>query len=428
MVAEAGIVLIVILVALLISSTPIAVAMGLTSLAYVFLFTPLPLEQIPEKFITALNSFPLMAIPFFVLTANLMTKGGLGRRLIEATNALVGGLRGGLAVSMVVTCVFFASISGSSPATVVAVGSLMIPAMIRHGYGKDFTVGLVATSGSLGILIPPSITFVVYGIITGQSISSLFLAGVIPGLLAAAAMIVLAVVVSIIRKYGAVDRLKMMPWRERLKAVRAAVLALGLPVLILGGIYAGIFSPTESAIVAAMYSAIVSLVIYRDISFKSLPNILLSSAKTSAMIMFIVAAGTLFSFVLTLERIPTTIANNVLGGEMSPFLFLLVVNLLLLVAGLFMETTSAMLILVPILFPIAIGLGIDPIHFGVIVVLNLEIGMMTPPLGLNLFVASGLTGMSVLRVAKAALPSVGVMLVILAIVTFVPQISLLLVN
>ncbi|QEE62318.1 TRAP transporter large permease [Salinibacterium sp. dk2585] len=423
---EASIILLVVFIGLLVSSTPIAVALGFASLIYLFLFTPIPLEQLPDKFINSLNMFPLMAIPFFVLAANLMTKGGLGVRLVNAANAVVGGMRGGLAISMIVTCVFFASISGSSPATVVAVGALMIPAMLRNGYGKDFTVGLAATSGSLGILLPPSITFVVYGIITGQSIGSLFLAGIVPGLIAAAGLIILALVVSRVRKFGAAEELRTMTFSDRMRAIRSAALAAGLPVVILGGIYTGVFSPTESAIVAVMYAAIVSLLIYRDITLKDLPGILLSSAKTSAMIMFIIAAGTVFSFVLTLERIPSDLAKSVLSSDISPFVFLLIVNVLLLAVGLFMETTSAMLILVPILFPIAMQLGIDPIHFGVIVVLNLEIGMMTPPLGLNLFVASGLTGMNILRVAKAALPSVAVLLVTLALVTFVPQLSLML--
>lgn len=425
---EVSIVLMAVFLGLLVSSTPIAVALGFASLVYLFLFTPIPLEQFPDKFINSLNVFPLMAIPFFVLAANLMTKGGLGLRLVNAANAVVGGMRGGLAISMIVTCVFFASISGSSPATVVAVGSLMIPAMLRNGYGKDFTVGLAATSGSLGILLPPSITFVVYGIITGQSIGSLFVAGIVPGLIAAVGLIVLALVISRVRKFGAVEELRNLTFKDRLRAFRSAALALGLPVVILGGIYTGLFSPTESAIVAVMYAALVSLLIYRDIKLKDLPGIVLSSAKTSAMIMLIIAAGTVFSFVLTLERIPSDLAKSVLSSDITPFVFLLIVNILLLAVGLFMETTSAMLILVPILFPIAMQLGIDPIHFGVIVVLNLEIGMMTPPLGLNLFVASGLTGMNVLRVAKAALPSVGVLLITLVLVTYVPQISLLLLS
>lgn len=423
---EPGVILIAILFTLLVSSTPIAVALGFTSLIYLSLFSPLPLTQFAEKFVNSLNVFPLMAIPFFVLAAKLMTEGGLGGRLVNAAKALVGGTRGGLATSTILTCVVFAAISGSSPATVVAVGALMIPAMLRNGYGKNFAVGLVTTSGSLGILLPPSITFVVYGIITGQSIGALFVAGIVPGLIAAAGLIVLAVIISRVRKFGGAEEARGMTFKGRLRAFRSATLALGLPVVIIGGIYSGAFTPTESAIVAVMYAAVVSLVIYRDIKLRDLPRIALASAKTSAMIMFIVASGTVFSFALTLERIPSNIAQSVLSSDITPFVFLLTVNILLLVAGAFMETTSAMLILVPILFPIAMQLGIDPIHFGVIIVLNLEIGMMTPPLGLNLFVASGLTGMNVLRVAKAALPSVGVLMLTLILVTYVPQVSLVL--
>ncbi|GEP25895.1 MULTISPECIES: TRAP transporter large permease [Cryobacterium] len=415
--------LLVILFALLLTSAPIAVAMGLTSFIYFYFFTAIPLTQVPERLFNALNAFPLMAIPFFIVAANLMSRGGISKRLIAASNALVGQFRGGLAMTAVLACMFFAAISGSSPATVVAVGTLIIPAMIKSGYGKDFSTGLVTTSGSLGILIPPSIPLIVYGISTEQSIGDLFVAGIGPGIMAGIGLLILAVVISRRRKYGmGLNAIRMSKY-ERFTALRDASLSLFLPIFVLGGIYTGIFTPTEAAAMAVFYALIVSIFVYKEIKLKDLPSILMASARTSSMVMFIVASGILFSFVLTAERIPGQVSEALLASELTPVMFLIMVNVLLLVVGMFMETSSAILILAPVLLPVAMELGVDPIHFGIIMVLNLEIGMMTPPLGLNLFVASGLTGMNILRVAKAAMPSVGVLLIALVIVTFVPQLS-----
>nr|WP_276512173.1 TRAP transporter large permease [Cryobacterium roopkundense] len=409
--------------ALLLTSAPIAVAMGLTSFIYFYFFTAIPLTQVPERLFNALNAFPLMAIPFFIVAANLMSRGGISKRLIAASNALVGQFRGGLAMTAVLACMFFAAISGSSPATVVAVGTLIIPAMIKSGYGKDFSTGLVTTSGSLGILIPPSIPLIVYGISTEQSIGDLFVAGIGPGIMAGIGLLILAVVVSRRKKYGmGLNAIRMSKY-ERFTALRDASLSLFLPIFVLGGIYTGIFTPTEAAAMAVFYALIVSIFVYKEIKLKDMPSILMASARTSSMVMFIVASGILFSFVLTAERIPGQVSEALLASELTPVMFLIMVNVLLLVVGMFMETSSAILILAPVLLPVAMELGVDPIHFGIIMVLNLEIGMMTPPLGLNLFVASGLTGMNILRVAKACLPSVGVLLIALVIVTFVPQLS-----
>lgn len=415
--------LLILLFALLLTSAPIAVAMGLTSFVYFFFFTSIPLTQVPERLFNSLNAFPLMAIPFFIVAANLMSRGGISKRLIAASNALVGQFRGGLAMTAVLACMFFAAISGSSPATVVAVGTLVIPAMIKSGYGKDFSTGLVTTSGSLGILIPPSIPLIVYGISTEQSIGDLFVAGIGPGIMAGIGLLILAVVVSRRRKYGlGLNAIRLSKY-ERFTALRDASLSLFLPIFVLGGIYTGLFTPTEAAAMAVFYALIVSVFVYKEIKLKDLPSILMGSARTSSMVMFIVASGILFSFVLTAERIPGQVSEALLASELTPVMFLIMVNVLLLVVGMFMETSSAILILAPVLLPVAMELGVDPIHFGIIMVLNLEIGMMTPPLGLNLFVASGLTGMNILRVAKAALPSVGILLVALVIVTFVPQLS-----
>lgn len=415
--------LLVILFLLLFTSTPIAMALGLTSFVYLYWFTTIPLTQVVERLFNALNSFPLMAIPFFILAANIMTRGGISRRLTEFGNALVGQYRGGMAMTAVLACMFFAAVSGSSPATVIAVGTLMIPAMIRHGYSKQFSTGLIATSGSLGILIPPSIPLIVYGIATEQSIGDLFLAGIVPGVVAGLMLLGMAVWVSRRNNFGEHDGQKM-PRGTRRRALRDAILALLLPVIVLGGIYGGIFTPTEAAAAAVAYSFVVAIFIYRELSIKDLGKVLLSSAKTSAMIMFIIANGILFTFVLAVERIPGQITEGIAGMDLAPWQFLLIVNLVLLLVGCFMETSSAILILAPILLPIALEMGVDPIHLGVIIVMNLEIGMITPPLGLNLFVASGLSGMSVLQVAKAAIPSAVVLLFALALVTYLPFLSL----
>ncbi|MGA9746702.1 MAG: TRAP transporter large permease subunit [Nocardioides sp.] len=418
--SEATIALVVMLFALLFSSAPIAVALGLTTFAYFFYFTTIPLTQVPETLFNALNTFPLMAIPFFVLAATLMSRGGISERLTKVGIAAVGGFRGGLAMTAVLSCVFFAAISGSSPATVVAVGTLLIPAMVRNGYSRDFSTGIVATSGSLGILIPPSIPLIVFGIATEQSIGDLFIAGVVPGLFAGLLLLAMVVVVSRRRGYGSGENAFVMDRQEKLRAFRDAGLSLLLPLFVLGGIYGGIFTPTEAAAMAVFYALVVSLFVYREITVKDLGSILLASARTSAMVMFIIANGILFSFVLTSERVPNDITDALLGLDLAPWSFLAMVTILLLIAGCFMETSSAILIIAPILFPIAMELGIDPIHLGIIVVMNLEIGMITPPLGLNLFVASGLSGLSVLRVARSALPSAAVLLFALLVVTYVP--------
>jgi C4-dicarboxylate transporter DctM subunit len=426
--SEAAIVLFVLLFLLLFSSTPIAVALGLATFAYFFYYTTIPLTQVPETLFNALNTFPLMAIPLFVLAATIMSRGGISDRLTKAGIALVGQFRGGLAMTAVLSCVFFAAISGSSPATVVAVGTLMIPAMINSGYGRDFSTGLIATSGSLGILIPPSIPLIVYGIATEQSIGDLFIAGILPGLLAGAMLLLMVVVVSRRRQYGTGEHAISMTRTEKVQAIRDSALSLLLPLLVLGGIYGGIFTPTEAAAMAVFYALLISFLVYRQIPVTELGSILLVSARTSAMIMFIIANGILFSFVLTSERIPDEVTSALVGMNLEPWSFLLMVTVILLLAGCFMETSSAILIIAPILLPIAMELGVDPIHLGVIMVMNLEIGMITPPLGLNLFVASGLSKMSVLRVAKAAIPSALVLLAALLLVTYIPQISLALVE
>ncbi|MGE9809394.1 MULTISPECIES: TRAP transporter large permease [unclassified Janibacter] len=420
---EATIVLVVVLFGLLVSSAPIAIALGLSALFYFYYFTTTPLTQVPERLFNSLNTFPLMAIPFFVLAANIMARGGISERLTTAGNALVGHYRGGLGMTAVLSCMFFAAISGSSPATVVAVGTLLIPAMVRSGYPKEFSTGLIASSGSLGILIPPSIPLIVYGIATEQSIGDLFVAGILPGIMAGAMLLAAVVWLSRRNGYGLKGGVAMSR-AAKVKALRDALLSLMLPVIVLGGIYGGIFTPTEAAAVAAVYALLVAVFIYRELDLAGLMRVILGSAKTSAMIMFIIANGILFTFVLTSERIPNQVSEAMIDMNLNKWTFLLLVNIILLIVGCFMETSSAILILAPIFMPIGVALGVDPIHLGVIMIMNLEIGMVTPPFGLNLFVASGLSGLSVVKVAKAAMPTAGVLLLGLALVTYLPFISL----
>jgi C4-dicarboxylate transporter DctM subunit len=417
-----SIILFVVLFLLILTSTPIAVALGLTTLFYLFYFTRLPMTQVSDTLYNALNSFPLMAIPFFILAANLMTHGGISRRLVEAANAIVGNFRGGLGMTAVLACTFFAAISGSSAATVVAVGTLLIPGMIKAGYDRKFSTGLIATSGGLGILIPPSVPLIVYGIVTETSIGDLFLAGIMPGLLTGVLLLTLVVVLSRRRNLGA-EALPMSA-RERIRAVRDAILGILLPILVLGGIYGGIFTPTEAAAAAVLYAFLVSMFVYREIGFGDLIRIVLRSARMSAMVMFIIANAILFTFVLSLERIPAKVAEIFIALDLSTWVFLLMINVLFLIVGMFMDSIGAILILAPILFPIAVDLGVHPVHFGIIFIMNFEIGAITPPLGINLFVASGISRLSAMQVARAAVPWACVLLLALLLVTYIPSIAL----
>ncbi|HSC01208.1 MAG TPA: TRAP transporter large permease, partial [Burkholderiaceae bacterium] len=369
--------------------------------------------------------YTLLSIPFFILGGTFMTTGGVAKRMIRFANACIGHLRGGLAMASVMACMLFAAVSGSSPATVVAVGSIVIAGMVRTGYPMPFAAGVICNAGTLGILIPPSIVMVVYGAATETSVGKLFMAGVIPGILLG---LMLMVAIYVRARAIKLQTQQRAPLSEVLRSGRDSLWGLLLIVIILGGIYGGVFTPTEAAAVAAVYAFVIAVFVYRDIGMKDVPRVLRDAAKVTVMLMFIVANALLFAHVLTTERIPQQIAEAIVGSGMTAWQFLLVVNLLLLIAGMFMEPTGIILILAPILFPIATRLGIDPVHLGIIMTVNLEIGMVTPPVGLNLFVTTGITGMSIMQVARAALPWTAVLLVFLAIVTYVPSISLVLPN
>ena len=400
---------------------PVAISLGLSSLLTIFFFSQDSLASMSIKLFETSEHYTLMAIPFFVLAGNLMSTGGVAKRMVRFAIAAVGHLRGGLAIASVLACMLFAAVSGSSPATVVAIGSIVIAGMLKNGYTKEFAAGVICNAGTLGILIPPSIVMVVYAAVTEVSVGRMFMAGVIPGILLG--LMLMAAV------WWRAGKLQLTPppkatMGEVFSALVDSFWGLALLVIIMGGIYGGIFTPTEAAAVSAVYALFIAIFIYKDLTFKDLPMVFLESSKTTVMLMFIVANALLFAHVLTTERIPQSIAESIVQIGMEPWMFLLVVNVLLLIAGNFMEPTGIILILAPILFPIATQLGIDPIHLGIIMVVNMEIGMVTPPVGLNLFVTSGVTGMNLMQVTRAAVPWLSVLLVFLLLVTYIPEISL----
>ena len=416
-------VLFILLFVLMLIGMPVAVALGLSSLVTILFFSQDSLASLSLKLFETSEHFTLLAIPFFILGGSFMTTGGVAKRMIRFANACIGHLNGGLAMASVLACMLFAAVSGSSPATVVAVGSIVIAGMVKAGYPQGFAAGVICNAGTLGILIPPSIVMVVYGAATETSVGKLFMAGVIPGIVLGLMLMVAIYVRARMLKLPRQPRATM---GEVLRSGRDSMWGLLLIVIILGGIYGGIFTPTEAAAVAAVYAFLIAVFVYRDIGMGHVPGVLLEAGKVTVMLMFIVANALLFAHVLTSERIPQQIAEMIIGWGMAPWQFLVVVNLLLLVAGMFMEPTGIILILAPILFPIATQLGIDPVHLGIIMVVNLEIGMVTPPIGLNLFVTAGITNMSIMQVARAALPWTLVLLVFLVIVTYVPQLALFL--
>jgi len=412
--------LITALFAFLLMGVPIAISLGLSSVLTVLLFTPTSLASIALKFFATTEHYTLTAMPFFILASAYMTSGGMARRLIDFATAAVGHVPGGLAVGSVFACTLFAAISGSSPATVAAIGSIVIVGMVRTGYTPAFAVGVVCCAGTLGILIPPSIPLIAYAATTESSVGRLFLAGFFPGILLSA--ILMLAVYGYARWLG-LPRLPKASWRERMIAARKSFWGILLIGVIMGGIYGGAFTPTEAAAVSAVYAFVVATWIYKDCPLRDSPKILLEAGKVTVMLLFIVANAFLFAHVLTSERIPEMLATKLISAQMEPWVFLIILNIMLLVGGIFMEPVALILILSPVIFPVAMQLGIDPIHLGIIFVVNMEIGMVTPPVGLNLFVAAGITGMKIMTVARAVLPWIAVLLAFLMLVTYVPWIS-----
>lgn len=400
---------------------PVAISLGLAGSTTIMLFSQDSVRSLAIKLFETSEHYTLLAIPFFLLAGSFMTTGGVARRLIDFANSCVGHIRGGLAIGSVLACMLFAALSGSSPATVAAVGSIAIAGMVRSGYPQAFAAGIVTNAGTLGILIPPSVVMVVYSAATETSLGKLFMAGVVPGLLLGVSLMVVIYIIAVKRNLPAMPRATFKEW---LGTARRAIWGLLLIFIILGGIYSGMFTPTEAAAVAAIYSAFIALFVYKDMKISEAPAVILESAKLSIMLMFIIANAMLFAHVLTTEQIPQQITAWVIESGFQPWMFLLVVNIVLLIAGAFMEPSAIILILAPILFPIAMELGIDPIHLGVIMVVNMEIGLITPPVGLNLFVTSAVTKMPIHAVIRAAMPWLSILLVFLVLITYVPFISL----
>ena len=415
-----GVVIFGLLCILMITGMPISIALGLTVLTFLFTMTQVPLESVALKLFTGIEKFEIMAIPFFILAGNFLTHGGVAKRMIRFATAIVGHWHGGLALGGVLACALFAAVSGSSPATVVAIGSILLPAMVKQGYPKKFGVGVIGTSGALGILIPPSIVMVIYAVSTNTSIGRLFIAGIIPGILLAALLMFVTWIVAKKRNY---PRMPKASFKEMIVAFRESFWGLFLIVVVIGGIYAGLFTPTEAAAMSAMYAFFVSVFVYKDLTLKQVPKVLLDSANLSAMILYIITNAVLFSFLLTSEQIPQDLSAWINAMGLSPWMFLVVVNILLLVAGNFMEPSSILLITAPLLFPVAMKLGIDPIHLGIIMTVNMEIGMITPPVGLNLYVASGISGLGLTDTTKACAPWILVMILYLLVITYIPIIS-----
>ena len=423
------------LVTLMLTGMPISIALGLTVLDIMFTLTDVDPQTVALKLFTGIEKFEIMAIPFFILAGNFLTHGGVARRMINFATAMIGHWHGGLGLAGVMACALFAAVSGSSPATVVAIGSIILPAMVKQGFPPRFGAGVITTSGALGILIPPSIVMVMYAVATagivvqgpnGQNVSSasvgqLFIAGVVPGLM-------LATMLGLTTWYRAwkndYPRMPRAGWGERIRALIDSFWGLFLIVLVLGGIYTGMFTPTEAAAMSAVYAFFIAVFVYKDIGLKDVPKILLDSASMSAMLLYIITNAVLFSFLMTSEQIPQQMANWMIGMGLGWIGFLLLVNILLLLAGNVMEPSSIVLIMAPILFPVAAKLGIDPVHFGILIVVNMEVGMCHPPVGLNLYVASGITRMGITELTVAVWPWLLTMLVFLVLVTYVPDISL----
>jgi C4-dicarboxylate transporter DctM subunit len=413
------------LLALMLTGMPISISLGLTVLTFLFTMTTVPIESVALKLFTGIEKFEIMAIPFFILAGNFLTHGGVARRMINFATSMVGHWHGGLALAGVLACALFAAVSGSSPATVVAIGSIILPAMVKQGFPNRFGAGVITTSGALGILIPPSIVMVMYSVTTNTSVGKLFMAGVIPGIMLA---FLLGLTTWVLAKKRGYPRMPKATWGERAVAFRKSVWGLLLILIVMGGIYTGMFTPTEAAAMAAVYAFFIAVFVYKDLKLRQVGKVLLDSASMSAMLLYIITNAILFSFLMTSENIPQEMAAWLTAQGLGKITFLLVVNVILLVAGNFMEPSSIVLIMAPILFPVAVALGIDPVHFGILIVVNMEVGMCHPPVGLNLYVASGITKMGISELTVAVMPWLLTMLGFLVLVTYVPAISLWLPN
>jgi C4-dicarboxylate transporter, DctM subunit len=411
--------------ACLLLAMPIATAMGVSSIV-AMLVAGMPVTFLVQVMFESLNSFPLVAIPLFILAGGIMERGGLSQRIVDIFMPLIGRTYGGLAIVTVLACMFFAAISGSGPPTVAAIGSIMIPAMVRQGYSPSFAGGVTASGGTLGILIPPSVPMIIYGVSSETSIPRLFAAGVVPGLMVGALLIGMAYVLARQRGYRSLDSGRDLG--AFVQALRRGVWALLAPIIILGGIYTSVFTPTESAVVAVVYGLFVSTVVYREMDFSKLKETFIFSATISGSVLVIIAAATVFGQILTLQNIPQDLGKWIASLSDNKYVILFVIIAALIFIGMWMDTIAQIILLTPVLVPVVRNLGVDPVHFGIIFVLCCEIGFLTPPLGVNLFVAMRLTGVSLESLSKSALPYVGVLIVSVVLIVFFPQLALWLPN
>jgi C4-dicarboxylate transporter DctM subunit len=420
-----ALIIFVLLFALMLTGMPISISLGLTVLTFLFTMTHVPIESVALKLFTGIENFEIMAIPFFLLAGTFLTHGGVAKRMIRFATTMVGHWHGGIGLAGVIGCALFASVCGSSVATVAAIGSVVLPEMVKQGFPRKFGAGVIATSGALGILMLPSVIKVLYAVSTSTSIGALFIAGLIPGIILTG---MLCLTTWNIARKNNYPRLPKASWRERWDAFRECAWGLFLVVIVIGGIFSGIFTATEAAAMSAVYAFVISIFVYKDMTMKGVPKVLLDSAAMSAMLLYIITNATLFSFLMTSENVPQALTAIILHMGLGHIGFLLVVNVLLLLAGNVMEPSSIILIMAPILIPVALQLGIDPIHFGIMMIVNMEVGMCHPPVGLNLYVASSISKMGITELTKAVMPWLLTMLLFLGLITYLPQISLVLPN
>lgn len=404
-------------------NVPIAIAIGLASVAAILFSGSIPPIVVVQKMFTAADSFPLMAVPFFILAGSLMEFGGISRRLVEFANSIVGRFSGGLAFVAITASMFFGAISGAAVATVAAIGTILIPAMVRRGYDKPFATAVQATAGTLGVMIPPSIPMIIYGVLTGVSIGALFMGGILPGILVGLSLMFVAWLISRKKGYRGDEKSSL---NRIWQTFKQAILALLMPVIILGGIYGGVFTPTEAAVVAVVYGFVVGFFIYRELNLSQLKDILVTTVVGTSMIMFIIATSSVFSWILTAEQIPQVVANAILSISKNPIIILALINLLLLFLGTFMETVAAIIILVPVLLPVITQIGVDPLHFGIVLVVNLAIGMVTPPLGVCLFIGCSIADITLEDITRAVWPFILIMIADVLLLTYLPWISTIL--
>lgn len=418
-------ILIVTFIILILINVPVAFALAIACLLALLSDPIVTMTIIPQRMFNGLDSFPLLAIPFFILAGGIMDRGGVSEKIINLANLLVGHIRGGLAMITVVASMIFSSMSGSTTAATAAIGKIVVPAMNKRGYSKNFSAGLVASSGALGSIIPPSITLIIFGVVAGQSIGQLLVAGIVPGILLGILLMIVCYIIALIFKYPSEEKSNL---KNIGKSFLDSILALFMPIIMMGGILLGIFTATEAAVVAILYGLILGMFVYKKLKVKDLPEIFYEAILISSMVVLLISIADLFGWLVTSQQLPQIVAETLMSISTNPYMILILILILLLIFGLFMESTAAIIILTPVLLPVVLGMGMDPIHFGLVMIVALAIGVVTPPMGVNLFVASSITNLSVYEVIKGVWPFVVVLIIGLFILAFMPILTLWLPN